>query len=65
MEEPTRFHVDRVDFILGGQYCNFCHRELKSRIAFIIRDQDGKEFLSGPTCLSTRALIDPKKGALP
>jgi len=55
------FRIDRIDFIAAGMRCRFCSRELKSRVAFILRDAEGKECLCGPTCLSTHAKIDKSK----
>jgi hypothetical protein len=59
------FRIDRVDYIADGLRCEFCKRELNSRIAYILRDQSGKEHISGPTCLSTRAKIDRNKAVFP
>lgn len=59
------YKIDRIDFIPAGKRCNFCSRVLTSRVAYILRDENGKECLSGPTCLSTHAKVDKSKEAYP
>lgn len=59
------YHIDRIDFIPAGKRCNFCSRELKSRVSYILRDEKGTEFLSGPTCLTTHAKVDKSKETYP
>lgn len=59
------FRIDRIDFIPAGKRCAFCSRELTSRVAYVLRDEGGAEFLSGPTCLLTHAKVDKSKETYP
>jgi len=59
------FRIDRIDFIPSGKRCAFCSRELTSRVAYVLRDDNGKEWLSGPACLSIHAKVDKSKETYP
>lgn len=60
-----QYRIDRIDFVPAGRRCAFCSRQLSSRVAYVLRDEKGGEWLSGPTCLSTHAKIDKSKETYP
>lgn len=49
-----KYRVDRIDFVGDAPQCSFQDGErihhVRKGIAFILKDEDGKEYVAGPAC---------------